>query len=708
MKTLRSLAFLGAAAAFALFAGAVFFAAPAKADGIFSGIYDEITSDLPGGVSKVPIVGSGNSYEDGLSAQQKQEVVKYGKLADSAYGEEAPPAGYTRLTQAEAKALAGSGFNVGPDGTVSLPGVSGASGFNAMLFKDASGNIVLGYRGTEGLTAPGDLWTDAAQVIGTDGKPTSQYQAAADLLKSVLANAPTDKSIVVTGHSLGGGLANFAMAANDLDGRDVKGYTYNAAGLSTETLGYIEKHNPGGILAASGATTNVRNEGDPVSYVVAHIGLMYEVTNPDGVIAAHGIGCLVGNLEKTQNVDGMKQGTATLDYQDPFTQAAGALANGLASVLPADQTQMVAALLEEYARLAVQAGAEKLDAKIAAELDRLEKRLQKIMPGDASKQALAETIAALKKGDITGAGRGLMDVGIGAAEDVVRAGLAKAGITGNDADAIVNGAKDAIRTAMEGGDVTGSILGSVENYVYDKVKDKLGEDVANAWKDVWEDIKSGNDPWVNLQDAALKTVTAKFNEFVDKTAKVIDARLAEMLKNHPLLADMFSALGISGQGFAGAAKWVWGVLTGPGSLADKLKAIANGAVSALKDMVKKLGDWALGKAKQYLTALVGEAAKKVIDAVNKVIEKINKVVDKVNAFIKKVNGYIDKIKDFAKKVQKISAQVGKILVDIGAGATSKGVLLMQDIKDAAQKIDQYIDEVPTLNHVQTIPVPAAP
>ena len=703
MKSGRFQAMRAAAAALAAFACTVAAPAPAlAAGGIFSGIYDEIASDLPGGVSKVPVAGSGNSYEDGLSAKQKQDVVKYGKLADAAYGEEAPPTGYSRLSAAEAKALAGSGFNVGADGTISLPGASGGSGFNAMLFNDSSGNVVLGFRGTEGLTAPGDLWTDAAQVIGTDGKPTSQYQAAASLLKNVLANTSGD--IVVTGHSLGGGLANYAMAANDLGGR-VTGYTYNAAGLSEETLGYLGKTNPGGIPAASAATTNVRNEGDPVSYVGAHIGVMYEVANPEGVVAAHGIGCLVGNLEKTQSADGTRQGPATLDYQDPFTQAAGNLANALSSVLPADEAQRAAALLEEYARLAVQAGAEKLDAKIAAELDRLEKRLRKIMPGDASKKALAETIAALKKGDLTGAGRGLLDVGTGAAEDVVRESLAKAGITGKDADAVVNGAKDAIKTAMEGGDVAGSVLGSVENYVHDKVKAELGEEAANAWKNVWEDVKNGNDPWVNLQDAALKTVTAKFNEFVDKTAKAIDARLAEMAKKHPLLGDMFNALGISGQSFSDAAKWVWGVLTGPGSLADKLKALANGVVSTLKDMVEKLGRWALDKAKQYLNALVNKVARKVVDAVNKVIDKINKLVDKANALIKKANGYI---KEFSKKVQKISAQIGKILVDIGAGATSKGVLLMQDVKDAAKKIDQYVDEMQPLNHVPKIPAPATP
>ena len=679
---------------------------PASAsNGIFTGIYDEITSDLPPGATKVPVAGSGNSYEDGLSAKRKQDVVAYGKLADSAYGEEAPPAGFTRLSKSEAEKLAGSGFKVGPDGTVSLPGVSGGSGFNAMLFKDASGKIVVGFRGTEGLTAPGDLWTDAAQVVGTDGKPTTQYQAAADLLRNVLGN--TSGEVVVTGHSLGGGLANFAMAANDLGGR-VTGYTYNAAGLSAETLSYLERNHPGGIEKAGNATINLRNTGDPVSYVDAHVGPVYEVANPKGIVAAHGIGCLVENLEKTQNADGTRQGQATMDYKDPFTQGAEALANGLSAVLPADQAQLVSSLVAEYARLAALEAAGMLDAKLAAELDRLEKRLRKIMPGDLSSQALSETFAALKKGDLTAAGRGLVDVATGAAEDVVRAGLAKAGITGKDADAIVQGAKDAIRTAMEGGDVGGSILGSVENYVFDKVKGELGEEAANAWKNVWEDVKNGNDPWTNLQDAALKTATVKFNEFVDRVGKTIDKRLAELTQKHPLLGELFASLGISGSSFAQGAKWVWGVLTGPGSLADKLKAIGNGIVSTLKDMAGKLVQFALDKAKQFLNALVNDVAKKVVAAVNKVIDKINRLVDKANALIGKINSYIRKIKDFSKRVQKISARAGKLIVDSGGGATSEGVELLENVKEAARQIDVYFDELPTFRHVPTLPQPAGP
>ena len=676
-------------------------------NGLFSGIYDEVTSDPPKGATKVPIAGSGNSYEDGLSAKDKQDVVTYGKIADAAYGKEAPPAGCTALSKKEVEALLSGSENnyvVKPDGTITLGGLKGGSGFNAMLFKDASGKLVVAYRGTEGLTAPGDLWTDAVQVVGTADKPTTQYQAAADVLKCVLANSPGD--VVVTGHSLGGGLANYAMAANDLSGRNVKGYTYNAAGLSEETLKHLNAVNPGGIEAVSGKTINVRNEGDPVSYVGAHIGPMYDVSNPDGILAAHGIGCLVGNLEKTQNVDGTHQGAPSMDYKDPFERGAEALANGLSAVLPADQAQLVSALVAEYARIATLAAAQKLDEKMAAELDRLEKRLREVMPGDLSKQALSETIAALKRGDLQAAGQGLVSIGTGAAEDVVRAGLAKAGITGKDADAIVQGAKDAIKTAMEGGDVGGSILGSVENYVYDKVKAELGEEAANAWKNVWEDIKSGNDPWTNLKDAALKTATVKFNEFVDKTAKVIDARLAELTKKHPLLGEIFSAVGISGQSFAAGAKWIWGVLTGPGSLADKLKTIANGAVSALKDMVGKFAKWAIGKAKQYIAALVSNAAKKVVEAVNKVIAKINAVVGKVNRWIKKINGYIGRIKDFSKKVAKISSQVGKILVDIGADPSV--VDIPTSIGNAAQTIDNWFDTIPAVPNVPSLPVPAAP
>ncbi|MBR1837547.1 MAG: alpha/beta hydrolase [Kiritimatiellae bacterium] len=669
-----------------------------------------MTVELPGGLTKVPIVGSGNSYEDGLSSEKKNEIVEYGKLADAAYGKEAPPPGCEALSKKDVESLLSGSSNkyeVKPDGTITLKGLKGGSGFNAMLFWDSSNpkKLVVAYRGTEGFTAPGDLWTDAVQVVGTSEKPTTQYQAAADVLNSVLANHPGE--VVVTGHSLGGGLANYAMAANDLDGR-VKGYTYNAAGLSEETWKHLQTNNRDGLQKASDATVNVRNEGDPVSYVGAHVGAMYEVANPDGVLAAHGIECLVGNLEKTKDVDGTKQGDPSMDYKDPFEQAAEALANGLSAVLPADQAQFAAALLSEYARIAVLAGAQKLDEKIAAELDRLEKRLQKIMPGDMSSQALSETIAALKRGDIQAAASGLENLAMGAAEDVVRDGLAKAGITGQEADAIVQGAKDAIKTAIDGGDVGASIVGSVENYVYDKIKGRYGEETAAAWMNAWEDVKNGNDPWVNLKDAALKTATVEFEKFADRVGNIIDKRLSEMLKDHPFVSEMFAALGISGQSFANGLKWVWGVLTGPGSLAGKLKAIGNAVVQGLKDMVSKLAKFALDKAKQFLNALLNKVAKKVIDAVNKVIAEVNKIIDKANAIIRKINGYIRKIKDFAKMVRKISARVGKVLVDIGAAANSAGVQLMQDIESAARKIDAFVDELPTINNVPSIPQPAGP
>lgn len=98
--------------------------------------------------------------------------------------------------------------------------------FRAGLYKEADelgGRIVLAYRGT----AHGESWlTDAAQ---SNGVRTEQYAAArrlAQIVRSVYG-----PNVVVTGHSLGGGLATEASAVTG-----ARGATFNPAGLHDESL----------------------------------------------------------------------------------------------------------------------------------------------------------------------------------------------------------------------------------------------------------------------------------------------------------------------------------------------------------------------------------------------------------------------------------------------------------------------------------------
>lgn len=257
-----------------------FSAAPfAAAGGVFVNALEEFFYDPPTGVSKVPWVGSCNDFERNHSDDERRRTVDMGALAEAAYQDGTkPPAGYSALSPAATAGLVGSGFSVAGDGTVSLSGVAAATGFDAVLYRnDRTGEITVAFRGTQ-LTSPGDLLTDVLQ-LGTGTVP-SQYKAAADLLRKVLA--ATDGPVAVTGHSLGGGLAQYAIALNSQDSASrLSGYTFNSAGLSHAVVDTLP---PAAREAAAERMTNVRNDGDSVSFFGCHLGTIYDVPN-DGFFA---------------------------------------------------------------------------------------------------------------------------------------------------------------------------------------------------------------------------------------------------------------------------------------------------------------------------------------------------------------------------------------------------------------------------------------
>lgn len=80
----------------------------------------------------------------------------------------------------------------------------GSTGYKAALYKSDRGEYILAYAGTN----PGslkDLWTDAKGGAGLTPKQFERGMEAGKQVKSVLGD-----NVVFTGHSLGGGLANYA------------------------------------------------------------------------------------------------------------------------------------------------------------------------------------------------------------------------------------------------------------------------------------------------------------------------------------------------------------------------------------------------------------------------------------------------------------------------------------------------------------------
>ena len=131
-----------------------------------------------------------------------------------------PPVGWTRLSD---KAFRN---HLPPDLRDPALWRNPRTGFVAGLYKEADelgGRTVLAFRGTD--DGPG-VWTDVQQGIGGT---TAQYLQARTLARQV--QAAYGSSVVVTGHSLGGGLAAQASAVTR-----ARGATFNPAGLHPESL----------------------------------------------------------------------------------------------------------------------------------------------------------------------------------------------------------------------------------------------------------------------------------------------------------------------------------------------------------------------------------------------------------------------------------------------------------------------------------------
>lgn len=123
-------------------------------------------------------------------------------------------ADYNRLTEAQIDELGLESGMFHPDD----------EGFYAQLY-EKDGQYVLAFRGTQ---EGSDILEDGVQGIGIS---SSQYNQAAELAQKIKENQYTSNNTVITGHSLGGGLAAIAGGVTGYPT-----YTYNSAGVHDKTL----------------------------------------------------------------------------------------------------------------------------------------------------------------------------------------------------------------------------------------------------------------------------------------------------------------------------------------------------------------------------------------------------------------------------------------------------------------------------------------
>lgn len=199
-----------------------------------------------------------------MGSAEKEAVRCYSDMLPLSYkGVDRPPynyslpEGYSLCNESEVPEILAM-FYDDQTGIISTP-----SGFKALLMK-SDDDIVLAFAGTEtGKKAETDrTHSMQADIVQRIGGYSTMYHDAAGITHMLLEHHP-EKPFKLVGHSLGGGLAQYALATNiESESNRLQGWTFNSAGLSASTLGAIGVER---IKAAQQNITNVRVEGDPVS-----------------------------------------------------------------------------------------------------------------------------------------------------------------------------------------------------------------------------------------------------------------------------------------------------------------------------------------------------------------------------------------------------------------------------------------------------------
>ncbi|GAA4027448.1 hypothetical protein GCM10022409_09300 [Hymenobacter glaciei] len=131
------------------------------------------------------------------------------------------------------------------------------SGFKAALYQSSferPPKLVIAYAGTEDKP---DILSDLRQGVGLKD---AQYDRAMSLATSV-ANSGDPLDMETTGHSLGGGLASAATVVTG-----IKSYTFNAAGLHTNTVKRAPYAVSRSVMKEQGALIDAyRSTSDPLN-----------------------------------------------------------------------------------------------------------------------------------------------------------------------------------------------------------------------------------------------------------------------------------------------------------------------------------------------------------------------------------------------------------------------------------------------------------
>jgi filamentous hemagglutinin family protein len=182
-------------------------------------------------------------------AQAAGAALQYAYLADAAYGDATfvdTPNGRWKRTMTSEEMIAGAlSDQVSNIALTAFLKAIKLSGFSASLYSK-DGKFVLAFRGTNGILALNDWATNFGQAAGLH--LTNQY-VVAQLVSAYVVGLVGEK-VTMTGHSLGGGLAQYAVATVTPNNHAI---VFDAAGLH------------GGNTSPTQNVVNMRVDWDAVS-----------------------------------------------------------------------------------------------------------------------------------------------------------------------------------------------------------------------------------------------------------------------------------------------------------------------------------------------------------------------------------------------------------------------------------------------------------
>lgn len=298
----------------------------------------------------------------------------------------------------------------------------------------------------------------------------------------------------------------------------------------------------------------------------------------------------------------------------PFAQSVvDKVQDTMSSLFSAEEAANVGEILDEIGEF-VGKEAEKIP-------DRLVDRLVQALPEGPARDAARQMAEKIRQGGIANlSAEDLLSIGTGAVQGKMSELLVSSGIDSQTANAIAQNTANGLLGTLtgKGGTINpGAIATTIRNTVGQVVKSTiaktLGQDAANKWEQAWTDFKAGNNPWStgSLQAALKQTAVVLVDKAIDKLGDMAWKRIEQLAKKYPAVAEVMKALGIGKEGLIATAKNIWGVLTGPGSLAEKFKTLAWDAAQGLAKMAKNLLNWLGGKVAAWINAQIGQLINKI-------------------------------------------------------------------------------------------------